>query len=40
MLTYDVKLPAVVPELLIEKHADYLIAYGNNKDEYVSNTYI
>ncbi|XP_035721467.1 geranylgeranyl transferase type-2 subunit beta-like isoform X2 [Vespa mandarinia] len=34
MITHDVKLPAVVPELLLEKHADYLIAYGNNKDEY------
>ena len=32
----DVQLPEKIPELLLEKHANYLVSYGTNKDDYVS----
>lgn len=34
-LKHDIELPSSIPELLMEKHANYLISYGTNKDEYV-----
>ncbi|XP_012278113.1 geranylgeranyl transferase type-2 subunit beta [Orussus abietinus] len=30
----DVELPTTIPQLLLEKHAEYLISYGTNKDDY------
>ncbi|KAG5306376.1 PGTB2 transferase, partial [Pseudoatta argentina] len=33
-LRHDIELPNNIPKLLIEKHANYLISYGTNKDEY------
>lgn len=30
----DIQLPNAIPQLLLEKHADYLISYGTNKDDY------
>lgn len=34
----DVKLPLNSPtQLLLEKHADFIAAYGKKKDDYVSN---
>lgn len=35
MLRHDIELPNNIPKLLMEKHANYLISYGTNKDEYV-----
>ena len=33
----DVTLPENAPKsLLLQKHADYIAAYGNKKDDYVS----
>lgn len=34
-MKHDIELPSNIPELLLEKHANYLISYGTNKDEYV-----
>ena len=32
----DIKIPADAPKiLLLEKHADYIAAYGDKKDDYV-----
>ena len=32
----DIKIPAdAVKSLLLEKHADYIAAYGNKKNDYV-----
>lgn len=36
MLKHDIELPTSVPELLLEKHANFLLSYGTDKDEYVS----
>jgi hypothetical protein len=37
-LMKDVVLsPSHPKELLLQKHADYIVSYGVNKDEYVSN---
>ncbi|KAK0168901.1 hypothetical protein PV327_002659 [Microctonus hyperodae] len=30
----DVVLPSTIPKLLLEKHTDYLVSYGTNKDDY------
>ncbi|XP_015591664.1 geranylgeranyl transferase type-2 subunit beta isoform X2 [Cephus cinctus] len=30
----DVELPNIIPKLLLEKHVNYLISYGMNKDDY------
>ncbi|XP_051165948.1 geranylgeranyl transferase type-2 subunit beta [Leptopilina boulardi] len=30
----DIELPADIPQLLLEKHADYLVSYSMNKDDY------
>lgn len=32
----DIRLPADIPQLLLEKHAQYLVSYSINKDDYVS----
>ena len=31
----DVELPKTIPHLLLDKHTDYLVSYGTNKDDYV-----
>lgn len=36
MLEHDIELPSLVPDLLLEKHANFLLAYDKDKDEYVS----
>ncbi|XP_033210853.1 geranylgeranyl transferase type-2 subunit beta [Belonocnema kinseyi] len=33
-LRKDIELPAEIPPLLLEKHANYLLSYGMNKDDY------
>ncbi|KOX67356.1 Geranylgeranyl transferase type-2 subunit beta, partial [Melipona quadrifasciata] len=35
VLKHDIELPASVPELLLEKHANFLLSYGTDKDEYM-----
>lgn len=35
ILNRDIELPSTIPDLMLKKHEDFLIAYGNNKDEYV-----
>lgn len=40
MLKHDIELPTSVPELLLEKHANFLLSYGTDKDEYVSIIFI
>ncbi|RLU17523.1 hypothetical protein DMN91_009758 [Ooceraea biroi] len=33
-LKHDIELPEEIPELLIEKHVNYLLSYGTKKDDY------
>ncbi|XP_076299117.1 geranylgeranyl transferase type-2 subunit beta isoform X1 [Lasioglossum baleicum] len=35
MLKHDIELPSPVPDLLLEKHANFLLSYGTDKDEYM-----
>ncbi|XP_063991131.1 geranylgeranyl transferase type-2 subunit beta [Diachasmimorpha longicaudata] len=35
LLMKDVQLPGVIPKLLLEKHSNYLVSYGTNKDDYM-----
>lgn len=35
MLKHDIELPKPVPDLLLEKHANFLLSYGTDKDEYM-----
>ncbi|XP_043278864.1 geranylgeranyl transferase type-2 subunit beta isoform X2 [Venturia canescens] len=31
----DVELPQTIPKLLLDKHSDYIVSYGTNKDDYI-----
>ncbi|KAG7210282.1 hypothetical protein KM043_011826 [Ampulex compressa] len=34
VVKHDIEIPSSIPELILEKHANYLISYGTDKDEY------
>lgn len=36
MIKHDIELPVSVSDLLLEKHAKFLLSYATDKDEYVS----
>ncbi|KZC07223.1 Geranylgeranyl transferase type-2 subunit beta, partial [Dufourea novaeangliae] len=35
MLKHDIELPISIPDLLLDKHANFLLSYGKDKDEYM-----
>lgn len=40
MSKHDIEVPTSIPDLLLEKHANFLLSYGTDKDEYVSSIII